>query len=403
MSMDTSGQMHAEDGDAQDDDKDVGTQDGNIADALDVIKRVVAGDFEARLTHITAEGELGELLYTVNDLIDRCDAYIRESAACMDHVSKNKYFRKIIETSMQGAFLDASITVNTALLSMQQKVDDFSEIADNFETTVGAVVEIVSSAATELTASSEALRHLASETSERSTAVAAAAEQASTNVQTVAAASEELTGSITEISRQVSTATELASDAANTSQHVGQQVKHLQEAAGQISSVVNLINDIASQTNLLALNATIEAARAGDAGRGFSVVAAEVKLLAQQTSDATKKIGEYVSSIQGATEDTVSGINEISDKVSEISDANTAVSAAVEEQSAATKEIARNIEEASTGTQEVTSNISGVSTASQETKASAAEVNSAAGELSKQSEVLRNEVSDFLVAVRKVV
>jgi len=226
----------------------------NIAAALDVMKRVAAGDFEARLTGITAEGDLGEMLNTVNDLVDRCDAYIRESAACMDYVSKNQYFRKIIETSMQGSFLNASKTVNAALGAMQQKVIDFTQVADNFEQTVGEVVETVSSAATELTSSSETLRQLASDTSEKSSAVAAAAEEASTNVQTVAAASEELTGSINEISQQVVNATKIANEATEISNNVGQQVEQLKAAADQISSVVGLINDIASQTNLLARN-----------------------------------------------------------------------------------------------------------------------------------------------------
>lgn len=375
----------------------------NIVAALDVMKRVAAGDFEARLTNITAEGDLGELLNTVNDLVDRCDAYIRESAACMDYVSKNQYFRKIIETSMQGSFLNASKTVNAALAAMQQKVIDFTQVADNFEQTVGEVVETVSSAATELTSSSETLRQLASDTSEKSTTVAAAAEEASTNVQTVAAASEELTGSISEISQQVVNATTIATNATKISQNVGEQVEQLKEAADQISSVVGLINDIASQTNLLALNATIEAARAGEAGKGFAVVAAEVKNLAQQTAKATEDIGGFVSNIQGATEVTVSGIQEISSKVMEISEANSSISAAVEEQSAATNEIARNIEQASAGTGEVTSNIAEVSAASQETGDSATEVNSAATELSKQSESLRTVVDDFLVAVRKVI
>ena len=123
-----------------------GNNNDQVKAALTVMKKVAAGDFEARLLHIDAKGDLGELLHTVNDLIDRCDAYVRESAACMDHVSNNQYFRQIIETSMQGSFLSASQTVNGALGSMQQKVDDFTEIADNFETTVASVVESVSSA-----------------------------------------------------------------------------------------------------------------------------------------------------------------------------------------------------------------------------------------------------------------
>lgn len=206
-----------------------------------------------------------------------------------------------------------------------------------------------------------------------------------------------------DMKEQVVHATTIATDATKISENVGQQVEELKGAADQISSVVGLINDIASQTNLLALNATIEAARAGEAGKGFAVVAAEVKNLAQQTAKATEDIGGFVTNIQGATEVTVKGIHDISGKVTEISDANSSVSAAVEEQSAATNEIARNIEQASSGTKEVTTNIAEVSNASQETGDSATEVNSAAGELSKQSETLRQVVDDFLVAVRKVV
>jgi len=76
--------------------------DNQIAEALRVMKRVVAGDFEARLLHITAEGNLGELLHTVNALVDRCYSYVRESAARMDHVNNNQYFRTIIEPACRA-------------------------------------------------------------------------------------------------------------------------------------------------------------------------------------------------------------------------------------------------------------------------------------------------------------
>ncbi|MDX1737825.1 MAG: chemotaxis protein, partial [Alphaproteobacteria bacterium] len=87
----------------------------DVKKAVDIMDRVIAGDFEARLTHISAKGDLGILMNRINDLIDRTDAYIRESAAAMEHVSHAQYYRKIVETSMQGSFLNASRTVNKAL------------------------------------------------------------------------------------------------------------------------------------------------------------------------------------------------------------------------------------------------------------------------------------------------
>ncbi|MGO1120848.1 methyl-accepting chemotaxis protein [Rhodovibrionaceae bacterium A322] len=379
-----------------------GSKNAQIKHALEVVQKVAAGDFEARIMNISAGGDLGELLHAINDLIDRSDAFVRESAACMEHASNHHYYRKIIETSMQGAFLGASRTANSALDAMQTKITDLSGIADQFENSVASVVDTLSSSATELSASSNTMQLVASDTSERSVTVAAAAEEASTNVQTVAAASEELSASITEIAHQVSGASSTASAASSLSDQVAKQVGSLKDAADQIEDAVKLINEIAEQTNLLALNATIEAARAGEAGKGFAVVASEVKSLAQQTSLATEQIGGYVARIQDATQTTVNGIDEVSDKISAINQANASVSAAVEQQTAATGEISRNIDQASEGASEVTTNIVNVTAAAQETGSAATQVNDAAVELSTQSESLKTEVDDFLVAVRKL-
>lgn len=304
---------------------------------------------------------------------------------------------------MQGAFLQASRTVNAALRSMQRRVENFSEVANAFETDIFSVVENVSNASTELRASSEALTQTAGSVSHQSTVVAAASEEASVNVETVSAASEELSSSISEISRQVEGASRLAVSAAESSETIAGQVEDLQKAADQVQNAVKIIKEIAGQTNLLALNATIEAARAGEAGRGFAVVASEVKTLADQTAQATVDVSAYVRNIRDAAQLTVDGIGDISGRIGEISQASAAVSAAAEEQGAATQEIARNIEQASQGTAEVTENISRVSEGAAETANAAGEVESAASELSRQSEALRSAVDGFLEEVRKVV
>ncbi|RED53791.1 methyl-accepting chemotaxis protein [Aestuariispira insulae] len=380
-----------------------GQHEAQLKYALHIVNLAAAGDFEARMTNISAKGTLGELMNSINDLIDRCDAYVRESAACMEHVAENQYYRQIIETSMLGAFLSGSRKVNGALGHIKGKVGEFGDVANDFEKIVCDVVDTVASASTELNSSSETMTRIAGDTTQQATLVAAAAEEASSNVETVSAASEELTASIRQITDQVSHASKLANEASLDSNAVASQIGDLRQASELIVNAVNLINDIADQTNMLALNATIEAARAGAAGKGFAVVANEVKALAQQTSQATEQIGHYVHSIQDATRATVEGVEKISSKVREIDQANGAITAAVEEQSAATSEIARNIVQASAGTTEVSQNISNVTMAAQETGGAAGEVNGAAAELATQSETLRTVVDRFLEAVRKVV
>lgn len=374
-----------------------------IKNALDVVERVTAGDFEARITGISAEGDLGDLLYAINDLIDRADAYVRESQACLEHVSNNEYYRKIIETSMEGAFLNASETVNAALGAMQNKVTSFNKVTDEFEITVGDVAATLSSAAEQLNSAAVSMENVSSDTNIKATTVAAAAEEASTNVQTVASASEQLSASIGEISQQISQAAKIASNSSITVKDVEQKVIDLQEAGSQIGRAVELINDIANQTNLLALNATIEAARAGEVGKGFAVVASEVKSLANETAKATDEIDGYVSAIQAAVEDAVNGIQQVSRQISDIDSANTTVSAAVEEQSSATKEIARNIDEASRGAADVTKNITQVTQGAEKTGQTAVEVNSAAQELSQQAMHLKEVVSTYLKGARQVI
>jgi methyl-accepting chemotaxis protein len=273
-------------------------------------------------------------------------------------------------------------------------------MADDFETNVKGVVEIVSSSATEMQATAQSLAATAEETNRQATSVAAAAEEASTNVQTVASAAEELASSISEIGRQVAESSRIASQASTQASKTNAQVESLASAAQKIGEVVELISDIASQTNLLALNATIEAARAGEAGKGFAVVASEVKSLATQTAKATEEIAGQISAIQAATTDAVTAIKEISTTIEQINDISGSVASAVEEQGAATKEIAHSVQQASAGTTEVSSNISGVTAAASESGTSATQVLEAAGELAKQSEKLRGEVDKFLVQVR---
>jgi len=306
----------------------------------------------------------------------------------------------IRENAEQKARGEAEAKVRQDQIAAQQRKADMIKLADNFETTVGEIVETVSSASTELEASAGTLTTNAGRSQELTTMVAAASEEASTNVQSVASATEELSSSITEISRQVQESARMATNAVSQARVTNERVSELSKAAGRIGDVVELINTIAEQTNLLALNATIEAARAGDAGRGFAVVASEVKALAEQTSKATGEIGQQISGIQAATQESVSAIKGISDTIEKLSEISSTIAAAVEEQGAATQEISRNVQQAAEGTQQVSSNITDVQRGASETGTASAQVLSAAQSLSGDSNRLKREVDKFLDSVR---
>ena len=278
-----------------------------------------------------------------------------------------------------------------------QRVD---QITSDFEAMIGEIVEVVSSASTELEASAGTLTATAERSEELATAVAAASEEASTNVQSVASATEEMASSVNEISRQVQGSARIAGEAVEQAQKTNARVAELAKAAARIGDVVELINTIAGQTNLLALNATIEAARAGEAGRGFAVVASEVKALAEQTAKATGEISQQISGIQAATQESVGAIKEIGDTIGRMSEIASTIAAAVEEQGAATQEISRNVQQAAHGTQQVSSNIADVQRGASETGSASAQVLTAAKSLSGESDRLKREVGKFLGSVR---
>ncbi len=275
-----------------------------------------------------------------------------------------------------------------------------SALADSFEASIAQVVDTVSSAATELEASSETLSKTAQDTSAHSESVSRTADLSASNVQTVASASEEMSASISEIANQVQTAARIAREAEQKASETNSTVVALSEAAAKIGAVVNLISDIASQTNLLALNATIEAARAGEAGKGFAVVASEVKSLAEQTAKATDEISTQIGGVQSATHLAVSAIEGISATISQINEISGTISTSVEQQMKAVQEITHSTSSVATATHEVSQAIGLVQQGATETGTAAEQSLAAARELGQQADNLKRAVGKFLEEVR---
>ena len=277
---------------------------------------------------------------------------------------------------------------------------DMTKLADEFQAAIGGIVNTVSSASSQLESAANTLTATADNTQELSGMVAAASEEASTNVGAVAAAAEEMSASVVEIGRQVLDSSRIAGEAVKQAEKTDARITELSQAASRIGDVVKLITAIAEQTNLLALNATIEAARAGEAGRGFAVVASEVKALAAQTAKATDEITTQIAGMQVATQESVSAIKEISGTIARISEIAQTVASTLEEQGTVTTEIAHNVSEAAKGTAEVAEKIVDVNRGASATGTASGQVLGSARALSDQSGHLKAEVEKFLNTVR---
>lgn len=159
----------------------------------------------------------------------------------------------------------------------------------------------------------------------------------------ISSAAEELNVSIRHIAEQSDSAAHRTSAVHRHAQSTDQLVRQLVSTADRISEVLTIITEVASRTRLLALNASIEAARAGDAGRGFSVVADEVKQLAEQTRKATTDTGGLLATIKQDAFEAIKAVQFLTQQIAEVEEINGGISGAVHQQERASEEIVRSI------------------------------------------------------------
>ena len=273
-------------------------------------------------------------------------------------------------------------------------------LAERFQASAGELVTTLLAAAATLKSNAETMARVTESTGKSASEVKFASEQAFRNVNDVAQATEELSTSLGEIDRKFERSTAISQTAVAGARRTDAAVVALVTDADKVGEVVQLIKHVAAQTNLLALNATIEAARAGAAGKGFSVVANEVKGLAAQTAKATEDIGARVSQIQATVRNSVDELRSIANTIVQMQSIAGEIGESVQHQTLATHEIARNAQLVATNTREVTQTVAAIEEASTRSGDVAGQVLEAAVVLSQHADKLATEVGQFIAGVR---
>ena len=273
------------------------------------------------------------------------------------------------------------------------------EIA-KFEQTANQVLSTVTKAARDVQQTAESTRSTSIESRDRLAKVSEAAQAASAGVQTMAASTEELNASIGELRGSAARVAELTSASADQTQQSRSKMEDISDSLTDMTEIIAGIDAVAEQTNLLALNATIEAARAGEAGKGFAVVASEVKALAEQTTKLTETINARIVNFKSLVQDAGQATQSVADAMMQIDQASSESASAVEQQTAAVSEISRSAQTAAERTGLVDEETSTVMKGAEASVANADQIAQLCSELESNAASMSKTINDFLLSVR---
>lgn len=331
---------------------------------------IAGDDLDTPMTYQQRRDEIGDLARAIETLrgnmIARRDARRREDAATQAELMRQRAMEESIQ-AFRVSVADVLRRVEAELESTTGAADRMSSIATSAQTKM----EGVSSASRQLSSGSVS----------------------------IASAVEQLAASVSEISRLSEETLARVQSMSGASSRTEGTISQLSAASERIGTVTDIIRNLADASNLLALNATIEAARAGAAGKGFGVVAAEVKQLANQTAASTVEISACIDEIRALIADSVASIRNVSTLSGSTREATTMIAAAIQEQQAVASDIAHTVAHASTSTSRLEDSIGFVSTSIHSTQEAAGHHRNAAVSLSRDVGLLRQSIDDFLERV----
>lgn len=273
-------------------------------------------------------------------------------------------------------------------------------LANEFERSVSSVVKSIESAASQLAESSSNLDHIAGEAGREADDVATSAAEATIEIHRVARSLHSLSSSVSAIASTAQQQETLTRAAHDDGLHSVETISSLVERASRISSLVDTIRGVASKTNMLALNATIEAARAGDAGRGFVVVASEIKNLAGDAANASDQIANLLQSIDGAAAESQMRVERVTAGVKEVSEGAGAIASAAADQRSYAAQIEDSASRAATNADTIEHRIALAAAAVTAAATLSAKVRDSSGALLVDANELRLSTDRFVQFLR---
>jgi len=289
-------------------------------------------------------------------------AYIGGELLALAHREYSRFFKigsgvsveQLEQVLMQVILLNSQFALSVYFKrKTSERVALVRRVAENMEHEAQSLVADIGHLTRDMSDAAETLRQAAETSREMTECASSATEEVLASAQTVASATEELSNSIAEIASQVARTRDISGRAVGISAEGAACIRSLTDAVGQIGTFVDVISSIARQTNMLALNASIEAARSGEAGRGFAIVANEVRDLAAHTAEATGNIARQIDEVNRQTQAVSAAMQQSATVLGTLDESAASIAASIEEQSAATREIARSVEDNARSAREV--------------------------------------------------
>ncbi len=315
------------------------------------------GSLESRINLDSIAQNSSSIITIMNSFCDEVEAYVHESSTSMHEYSQNNTYRKIITTRFTGSFKEGIDQINNSIMIAKEKDDLIKKTIRQLEEEINPLLEEIINIANSLKETTEITTKLAKVSTQTSLKNAIESTQAQSFLESITQSSQSLSDLISHSEKQIFQSNTISNTAIEEAAHAHMVIQELKKTSQEINMIIGIITDIASQTNLLALNATIEASRSGEAGKGFSIVASEVKSLANETVLATSQISTQITSVRDEVNETANMMDKIHDTIIKINNISTKITQSIESQSSAALEISNSIHQLSAKTKELILNI----------------------------------------------